>query len=31
MAEIHLLPMNIAAILAHQKEIEENFAQAFGG
>jgi iron(III) transport system substrate-binding protein len=31
MAEIHVLPMNIAAILAHQKEIEENFAQAFGG
>jgi iron(III) transport system substrate-binding protein len=31
MAEIRLLPMNIAAILAHEREIEENFAQAFGG
>ncbi len=31
MTEIHLLPMNVAAILAHEREIEENFAQAFGG
>jgi iron(III) transport system substrate-binding protein len=30
MSEIRLLPMNIAAILAHRKEIEQNFDRAFG-
>jgi iron(III) transport system substrate-binding protein len=30
MSEIHLLPMDIAAILAHRRALEENFSNAFG-
>jgi iron(III) transport system substrate-binding protein len=31
MSEIRLLPLDIAAILAHRRAIEENFSNAFGG
>ncbi len=31
MSEIHLLPLDIATVLAHRRAIEENFSDAFGG